>query len=118
MDEKLKNIIWLAISVGVMFTGYFTMAGTSETIIRAYNERTGDNVSSFVSFGILSVANAIGCFFVSPVVAMIGRKNTYFIGGILQTAYIVTYVNPQPTVLYVMSVIGEGGQQFYLRGGV
>ena len=68
MDEKLKNIIWLSISAMVMFTGYFTMAGTSETIIRAYNERTGDNVSSFLSFGILSVANAIGCFFVSPVV--------------------------------------------------
>ena len=68
MDEKLKNIIWLSISVGVMFTGYFTMAGTSETIIRAYNERNGADVSSFLSFGILSIANAIGCFFVSPVI--------------------------------------------------
>ena len=112
MDEKLKNVMWLAISVGVMFTGYFTMAGTSETIIRAYNERTGDNVSSFVSFGILSISNAIGCFFVAPVAAMIGRKNTYFIGGILQTAYIVTYINPQPTVLYLMSVIGGLGAAF------
>ena len=43
---------------------------------------------------------------------MIGRKNTYFIGGLLQTAYIATYISPQPTLLYIMSVIGGFGAAF------
>ena len=43
--RKDVNIAVLAIAMFLVFTGYFTMAATGETIIRAYSDRTGEEVN-------------------------------------------------------------------------
>ena len=50
--EKLKftNMLVLSGAMFVVFTGYFTMAATGETIVRSYNERTGNNDAVFRKF--------------------------------------------------------------------
>ena len=44
MDEKQKlvNVITLGSAFGLLFTGAGTLAATSETILRSYQERTGE----------------------------------------------------------------------------
>ena len=42
---QLINIIILSTAMFVLFTGFFTMAATAETVIRAYSKRTGNDIN-------------------------------------------------------------------------
>ena len=49
MNQKNKNVL---IAFFLLFTGNLTILGTSETILRAFRERTAYNVNGFLSAGI------------------------------------------------------------------
>ena len=119
-DERKKNwnIFILGSGFFLVYTGYLTTAGVSETILRSYSDRTGRYANGFISLGINAAANAITAPFAPVVVRLCNRKITMLIGGLLNASYVFCFINPYPTLLYVCSVLsGIGGTLIWIAQG-
>ena len=47
--KKTRNVFILGAAFGLIFTGFLTIAGTAETILRSYQRRTGtDDLNAFL----------------------------------------------------------------------
>ena len=99
---------------------------------RAYEARTGQVVSGFISISIFSFANFFAAFLTPVFISIFGRKTTMIMGGLLeeqfekfrkqcfqkfhfilansdQASYFFTYLNPSPNLYYVFSAIAGLG---------
>ena len=101
--KKDINILILSTAMFTIFTGYFTIAATSVTIVRSYTERTGNVINGFVSFGVLHSVAALSSPLAPVMISLVGRRCTMFIGALLQTSYIYVYINPIPALYYTFS---------------
>ena len=113
--KKDINMLILSIAMFTIFTGYFTMAATSVTIVRSYTERTGNVINGFVSFGVLYSVSALSSGFAPVLISFVGRRYTMFIGALLQTSYVYVYINPIPALYYTFSgLAGLGGTLIWI----
>ena len=99
----------------LMFSGFLTSAAISETILRSYAERTGRRSNGFIVQGIGYLSTALSVPFTPALLKMIGRKATMVIGGVITIAFILTYINPLPELIYTFAVLtGIGGSLLWI----
>ena len=112
---KFRNVMILSSAYMLILCGYLTSAATGATILRSYEERTGRHANGFIVQGVGYLTTALSVPFVPALLKLIGRKATMIIGGVTVTAFILTYINPMPELIYTFAVItGIGGSCLWI----
>jgi len=112
---KFRNVIILSSAYMLILCGCLTSGSTGATILRSYEERTGRRVNGFNVSGIGFLSTALSVPFVPAILKLIGRKATMVIGGVTVIAFMLTYINPMPELIYSFAVIsGIGGSCLWI----
>ena len=82
-----QNVIIVSLAFWLIFTGNLTIIGTSGTILRAFEDRTGHSVNGFITIGLSYAFSFISTPFLPLLISFIGNKRLLILGGVFETVF-------------------------------
>ncbi|XP_011209687.1 UNC93-like protein MFSD11 [Bactrocera dorsalis] len=119
MDSKLMNILFMSLAFFTIFFAFQTTASLQKKILRTEHqkEHSFEN-SAFTSLGIYYFVFAATCWFVPPLVAVVGPRWSLVIGTITYLLFIVHFYHPFEWLLYSLNItLGVGSAIIYITQG-
>ncbi|KAK2191993.1 hypothetical protein NP493_41g03028 [Ridgeia piscesae] len=119
-DWRLYNVILLGFSFMLIFTAFMTCSMAEESILRDARKQsngtfTGSGYTSLaIIYGVFSVANWAG----PSIVAVCGARGAMFMGALLYSLFIASFLKPMTWSLYLGSVlVGLGAGVIWIGQG-
>ncbi|XP_036223710.2 UNC93-like protein MFSD11 isoform X2 [Bactrocera oleae] len=119
MDSKLINILFMSLAFFTIFFAFQTTASLQKKILRTEHqkEHSFEN-SAFTSLGIYYFVFAATCWFVPPLVAVVGPRWSLVIGTVTYLLFIVHFYHPFEWLLYSLNItLGVGSAIIYIAQG-
>jgi len=121
-QRKTKKHLRHIIKLGLAFTliVFFPISGClQETILKAYEEKSGVRISAYLSQAIQCISGAFACLYTPVFLAWAQPKPTFIVAGCIHLFYTTSYILPNAYSIYIISgLLGAAGSMIWMTHGI
>ncbi|XP_067940067.1 UNC93-like protein MFSD11 isoform X2 [Watersipora subatra] len=109
-DRSLYNVVFMGIAFMLVFTSFQTGAMIEPVVLEDVQNETKYSPNPFTGTGYTSLSViylvfAFANWIAAPIVAVVGPRVGMFIGAVIYSGFIASFLGPQTWLLYLMSVL-------------